>query len=226
MTQRIFKIAHRGASGYAPENTLAAFDKALGIGADMIEMDVRRTKDGELVVFHDSRISRVTNGRGSLKHLTYDELCSYDISGHNIPTLNEALLRVRGFCQVNIEIKERGLAEDVARIVKHHGMQQETLVSSFIHSELVIIKALDRNFRIAILLNSTPSSAKIAVKLALGIGAEALNVPLKVCSTRLVKIARREGIKINIWTVDEHEDILWLKEIGVDGIISNFPDRI
>ena len=222
---KILKIAHRGASGYAPENTLAAFEKAVALGVDMIEFDVRMTRDRELVIFHDSRISRVTNGKGSLKRYTYQQLSQFHVQGFPIPKLSDALAVIGDKCQINIEIKQRGLADDIAAIVKNFNLHQKILISSFIHSELVRIRTVDRDLRVAVLLSSG-ASCRSAIKLAKKLEAEALNIPLNKCNPRFIRAVKNAGIKLNVWTIDEYEEISWLKELGIDGIYTNYPDRI
>ena len=223
---RILRIAHRGASGYAPENTLAAFEKALELESDMIELDVRKTFDGKLVVFHDLRLDRLTHCKGFIRNVTFDELKKHKVQGHDIPLLYECLGYLKGKCQINIEIKARGLAEDLAFLIKKLNMTPDVVISSFFHTELIKIKAIDQNFRVALLLATRPLSVRTVVKLAKRIQAEALHISYELLNRKYIIAARSEGLKIHIWTVDEPEDIFQLKTLGVDGIFSNYPDRI
>lgn len=229
-TTQVLRIAHRGASGYAPENTLKAYQKALYLGADMIEIDVRRTRDRHLVAFHDMTLKRLTQGRGLLRSYTYHELKKFDIGGEEIPHLSDVLSLLRGKCQINIEIKEHGLAEDVVTAVKEYGMEDDVLFSSYLHFELLKVKELDSNMRIALLFFTRPYFVQMPIRLGLQIGAEALNFQMKKKHKRfilkVIASAEEQNLKINVYTVNDPEDITWLKNAGVHGIISDYPDRI
>ena len=226
---KILSIAHRGASGYAPENTLKAIQKAVKLGADMIEIDVRRTRDRHMVCFHDYLMHRLTNGHGRLRNYTYQELKRFTICGEVIPTLPEILKEIKGSCQVNIEVKERGLTKDLARLVREMELTRDVLFSSFYHLELAKLKALDSRLRVALLFSQLPS-VSVAMKIGKEIQAEALNLPMKRITQRylrqMIDEAKRRDMKINVWTANSQEDIQWLKETGVHGIITDFPDRI
>lgn len=227
---KVLNIAHRGASGYAPENTIKAFHKALNLGADMIEIDVRRTRDKQLVVFHDFMLSRLTRGRGRLRKYRFHELKRFDIGGEEIPRLLDVLSLLKGKCQINIEIKERGLVKDIVEAVKKNGMEKDVLFSSFLHFELLKIKAIDGKLRIALLFATNPPSLNIVMKLAKEMQAEALTFQIKNMRRNYLISAVREAekinCKVNVWTANDVEDIEWLKEVGVHGIISDYPDRI
>lgn len=220
------RIAHRGASGYAPENTLPAFHKALALGVDMVEFDVRSTRDGALVVFHDARLDRLTGVAGRLDALTYDELSACVVGGQRIPRLDEVLSAVGGRCQVNIEIKQRGLVAAIVAEVQRLGLQREVIFSSLRHRELLEVKAIDPRLRVGLLLNVRPVLAMTAVSLARAVDAEALIVPRATFRPAHLRAAHRAGLAVYVWTVNEPEDIAWAKDLGVDGIFSNYPDLI
>lgn len=226
---KILSIAHRGASGYAPENTLKAIRKAVHLGADMIEIDVRRTRDRHIVCFHDYLMHRLTNGYGRLRRYTFHELKRFTICGEEIPGLPDILKVIKGNCQINIEIKERGLAKDLSSLVREMEVVDDVLFSSFLHLELAKIKAISPQFRVALLFSQAPSIT-VAMKLAKEMQAEALNLPIHRITKRylrnIIDEARERNIKINIWTANNREDIKWLKGAGVHGIITDYPDRI
>ncbi len=227
---KVLRIAHRGASGYEPENTIKAFSKAVSLGADMIEIDVRRTRDRHIVTFHDFMLRRLTNGTGRLRKYTFHELKRFTIGGEEIPSLLDVLSLLKGKCQINIEIKERGLVKDLVEAIRKYGMEGDVLFSSYLHFELLKLKAINKDLRIALLFLTRPSSLKTAIKLGLETQAEALTFRLKSIPRRFivsaVEEARQWDLKINVCTINDVDDIEWLKSIGVHGIISDFPDRI
>lgn len=223
---QVLKIAHRGASGYAPENSVAAFSKAIELGADMIEFDVRRTSDGELVVFHDSRLRRLAGVWEKIRNMSYEELSNYEINGEAIPRLADIFRLCRGACQLNVEVKQRGLSEEISGLIRDYGMEKDVLISSFLHNELAKFKAIDKNLRIALLIKSHFGSTLTLVKLAKHLDAEAIHMPFGTLNRLRLKTIKNHGLKVNVWTVDDPAEIEWLKKLGVDGIVSNFPDRI
>ncbi len=224
--RRVLRIAHRGASGYAPENTRAAFRKALELSADMIELDVRRTRDHELVVCHDSRLDRIAGVPVALRELSYAELAHVSINGEPIPRLADVLSDLAGACEVNIELKERGLAAAAAAVVKALNCQWRVLFSSFRPTELLHLKALDPSLRVAVLLTAVPATVGAALRFARLVQAEAIVVAHGAFRRRLLTASHREGLRLFVWTVDDAEVIAHLKVLGVDGIISNYPDLI
>jgi glycerophosphoryl diester phosphodiesterase len=146
--KRIMVIAHRGASGYAPENTVSAFKKAIMMKADMIEFDVHLTKDGKVVLMHDKTVDRTTDGKGKVKEMTLKELKKLDaglwfdkkFKGEKIPTLEKVLKKFKGKILFNIEIKSEGTEEEIVRLIKKYKLEKDVMVSSFNHQFLKKIK--------------------------------------------------------------------------------------
>lgn len=223
---QVLRIAHRGASGYAPENTLAAFRRAIELNADMVEFDVRRTRDHELVVCHDARLDRLANIPAAIRELTWTELQQVTICGEHIPRLADVLTLLAPKCEIDLEIKERGLAEAVVAVVKTIGCQSRVLFSSFLSNELLRLKAIDPTLRVGVLLQEAPVTAGSCLRLARLVQAEAVIISHSAFRRSLLTAAHRKGIKLFIWTVDDPEAIAHLKTLGVDGIISNYPDLI
>lgn len=227
---KVLRIAHRGASGYEPENTLRAFTRAVHLGSDMIELDVRRTRDRHLVVFHDFMLRRLAHTYRPVRKYMLHELKRFDIGGEEIPSLLDVFSLLKGKCQINIELKERGLARDLVESVKQYGMENDVLFSSFLHLELLRIKSLDRNLRIALLFLTRPASVHTAIKLGREMQAEALTFRFKKIPKRflasLVREADENDLKINVCTINDPDDIEWLKTAGVHGIISDYPDLV
>lgn len=221
-------IGHRGARGHAPENTLLSIDTGMRLGADMIEFDVQRCGD-ELVVIHDPRLERTTNGKGRVDQVRFDYLRSLDAGqGQQIPTLQEVLALVEGRTALNVEIKSaNGTGALVAAIVRDalaDGWNPaQFLVSSFHLPELYEFKQAAPEVPVAALLCGIPLDwAACAVDL----GAHALNISAEFADPRLVQDARARGMKVYAYTVNHPDDISALKAAGLDGVFSDYPDRV
>lgn len=231
-----YVYAHRGASGYAPENTLRAFALAADMGADGVELDVQRTRDGVLVVFHDETVDRVTHGHGRIADMTLAELRQLrvdrpfpEITGEVIPTLEEVytLLHDRGL-RCNAELKNsvlpyHGLEEEAMAMAEKTGMADKMLYSSFNHYSMCRIKALDPAMPCGLLYNAT------LVKpwdYAAGLGVDALHPHFSELQVpEEVSAAHALGLEINPWTVNTEEALRAVIEAGADRIITNYPDR-
>lgn len=227
--------AHRGASGYAPENTMEAFKLANQQGADGIELDIHLTKDGHLVVAHDETIDRCSNGTGRIIDKTLEELLTYDFSNNNpkyknlkIPTLKDVLCYVRDTrMTVNIEIKSgiviyEGIEEKATALVARLGMKNRVMYSSFNHLSLMQVKKIDPKIPIGLLYTEAMVDPYIY---ALHLKADAVHPfypTLMVPGT--VEGCKKHGIKINPWTVNDPEHMGWMYKEGVDAIITNYPD--
>jgi glycerophosphoryl diester phosphodiesterase len=219
-------IAHRGASGHAPENTLAAFKEALKQGVDMVEFDVHALASGEVILMHDHRVNRTTNGKGYVQKLNFSDLRKLNAGDNEIiPTINEVLSLINRQLRTNIELKGPDSAVAVADIVKRHlraGWQpKDFLVSSFNHHELVEFKRLVPTVDIAVLNDAIPLGyAEFAEKLeavAICPSDEFINIPY-------VEDAHRRGMEVYVWTVNDPEEVERMYVLGVDGIFTNYPD--
>ena len=226
---KCLRIGHRGACGYEPENTLSSFQKALELKVAMIELDVQLCKTGEAVVFHDSTVDRTTNGKGYLAGKTFHELRKLDAGeGERIPLLQEALDLVNNRVIVNIELKGKGTAIPVSRMVGEYidmkGWRRENLlISSFNRHELMEVRKWCPNLNIGINITSFKSGL---IDLAKELAACSIHPSLKSTKEELVDEIHRQGMKVFVWTVNEGKDIERMKEMGVDGLFSDFPDRI
>ena len=220
-------IAHRGASGLAPENTLKAMAKALELGAPAIEIDVQAA-DGELWVFHDRRLERCTNGKGVLAEQARAYLEQLDAGeGESIPTLWQVMEIIAGRCELHIELKGAHTADAVAALT----LRAETelgfaacqwVVSSFHHPELARFAALRPNIRLGALTANLPLGL---AQFAEDLGAWSLNCDVDFVDRLLVEDAHRRGLKVLVYTIDYLEDYEKLASMGVDGIFTNRPDR-
>jgi len=220
-------IAHRGASGLAPENTLKAMAKALALGAPAIEIDVQAA-DGELWVFHDRRLERCTNGKGVLIEQSRSYLEQLDAGeGEGIPTLWQVMEAIAGRCELHIELKGTRTADAVAAMTQRAeaelGFQaNQWVVSSFHHPELARFATLRPDIRLGALTANLPlNQAQFAREL----GAWSLNCDVDFIDPALVADAHRLGLKVLVYTVDYLEDYEALASMGVDGIFTNRPDR-
>ncbi|MDE8808824.1 glycerophosphodiester phosphodiesterase family protein [Aeromonas hydrophila] len=220
-------IAHRGASGLAPENTLKAIRLALALGTGAIEIDVQLA-DGELWVFHDRRLERCTDGSGVLTAQSRAYLASLDAGeGERIPTLWQVMEAIAGQAELHIELKGAQTADEVARLTRRAEAElgfapTQWVVSSFHHPELARFAALRPDIRLGALTSTIPLTlAKFAAEL----GTWSLNCDVDFVDQSLVQDAHDRGLKVLVYTVDEPADQAMLAAIGVDGIFTNRPDR-
>lgn len=207
-------IGHRGARSLAPENTLEGIRVAARCGADLVEVDVRLSKDGALVLMHDETVDRTTGGKGLVEDLDLAELKALDLNGQKIPTLQEALAATKELgLGLVVEMKEEGLEELVVEALKG----SEALVTSFYHSSLREIKELS-DLKTGIIISSLPVKP---VELALWAGADAI-FPKRV-NPRLFKEAHQRGLTVFPWTINDKEEAAWLLRLGADGLVTDDP---
>jgi len=225
----ILKIGHRGAMGYAPENTLKSFRKALELNVDAVELDVYVCKSGELVVIHDDKIDRTTNGKGYVIEKTLAELKSLDAGeGENVPLLSEVLDVIDRQIKVNIELKGAGTAKPVYELIEEYVKNKswkydDFMISSFNHYELKVFKELNPHIEIGALITGIPIGlAEFAGK----VNADSVNLSIEFINQDFVDDAHKRGLNVYVWTVNDFDDIERMKELNVDGIFSNFPDRL
>ncbi|MGX7666906.1 glycerophosphodiester phosphodiesterase [Flavobacterium pedocola] len=225
----VHKIGHRGAKGYVAENTLESFQKAIDLGVDAIELDVHVAACGELVVFHDFTVDRMTDGKGEVHKLTLEDLKQLKISGqYQIPTLAETFDLIDRKCWLNVELKGHGTAEPAAKLIEEYvnrkGWQYEDfVVSSFQKDELEKVRDLNPKIRLAAL---SQASVEQALEWADELSAYAIHPHFSLLTDDNIAEAKRKGYKINVWTVNHDEDIQRLESYAIDGIISDFPDRL
>lgn len=226
---KFLKIGHRGAKGHLAENTLESIQKALDIGVDMIEIDVHKCASGELWVIHDFTLDRTTDGSGEIAKRTSEDLKKLKVEGHfKIPLLTEVMDLIEGKCDLNIELKGLNTAEPVCKLVKEKiacgGWEYSNIIiSSFQKNELFQVRNADQEVSIGILSKaSIPEAIEIGKKL----NASAIHPSLGIITRDNTKLCQAEGFKVNVWTVNERQDILRMMEFGVDGIISDYPNRL
>lgn len=222
-------IGHRGAMGHETENTLASIQKALDLGVDMIEIDVFKIKSGEIVVFHDKTVDRLTNGPGAIEEYGIVDLNKLILDGgHKIPMLQDVLKLIDNKVALNIELKGANTADKVNHTIEFYtesrGWSPENfIISSFNWDELRAMRKFNEDIAIAVLTEDNPLDA---IEVANELNAVAINPYFKNLDADVIKKIKDAGFKIYTWTVNEPEDISAIKDLGVDGIITNFPERV
>ncbi|MDR8389798.1 glycerophosphodiester phosphodiesterase [Aliifodinibius sp. S!AR15-10] len=235
-------IAHRGASAYFPENTMAAFKGALEMNAEMIELDVMLSKDGVPVVFHDAVLEDHTNGSGELSDYTLDELKQLDagswfskeFAGEKIPTLEQVLAFARGKIALNIEIKTEAVSDEVKggveekslALVKEYGMQDHVLFSSFDYRAITHLKQLDPSIPAALLYNNRSSNKLLPSQLVSQYKADAFNCSYQQLNRKRLRDIRLNSIPVFVYTVNQKRRMKKLVQLGVSGIFSDKPDLL
>lgn len=216
-----FIISHRGASAYKPENTLSSFRTAIEMGAGLIELDVRKTLDNRLVVMHDSKIDRTTNGSGHVRDKTFEELRTYDAgNGEKIPELGEVLSLGKGKTRFVIEVKEEKTEDEIILAVKEHGLTEDVFLVSFKKKVIKYIKTLEPGIMTGLI---TILPLKVVSK-GIECHADAVAVGKYFINEKLIREAHNNGLYIFAWTVDDTKRCLRLREMGVDGVVTNKPD--
>lgn len=235
MTTQIW--AHRGASGYMPENTLISFYKAVELKADGVELDIQLSKDGEIVVIHDEKVNRTTDHKGWVKDFTLKELKAMNANYKHpemdkveIPTMREVfkLLKPTNLC-INIELKTsifdyEGIEEKIIQMVKEEGFEDRVIYSSFNHYSIQRIQQLDPNAKTAFLYSDSPFDMPEYGRdhhvNALHPAAYNLRFP------EYMEKCKAYGLDVNVWTVNEEEVAQMCLQYGVNTLITNYPDKM
>lgn len=236
--KKSLNIAHRGFSGKFPENTMRAFTEAVTAGCDGIETDLHLTKDGVLVICHDETIERTTDGSGFIAEQNYIDLCKFDagikygreFAKEKIPTLDELLEFVKGKALlINLELKNnivnyKDMEEKVIQKIYDYKLEKNIILSSFNHYSMVKVKKIDPKIKTGLLYDASLYKVhEYAEKLK----ADAVH-PFypSVFDINIVKDIHKNGIAINTYTVNEEADMKKLIGLGIDGIITNYPDKL
>ena len=247
----VLVMAHRGGQGLWPENTLFAFERAAELGADVLDMDVRSTADGVLVAIHDRRVDRTTNGRGDVGELTLAQLKTLDAGsrwtadrgvsfpfrgrGITVPALEEVFMSFPQL-RLSMEIKqeEPSIAAPLCSLVRAYDLSDQVLVSSFSAEAMEVFRAACPEVATSAAAREVLvfwGLSRLFLDAAYQPAAQALQVPehlgwLDVVDQRFTSMARAHNMKICVWTVDETEDMRRLLHLGVDGVITSYPDRL
>jgi len=217
----MIKVGHRGARAYEPENTLLSFKKAIELGVDAVELDVRKSKDGEIIVIHDADIKRTTNGSGLVADLTLKQIKSFSTDkNEKIATLEEALDCIDNKVKVFIELKETGFEDQVLSIVQKKGLVKNVVIVSFLEDALKKVRDLNQEIETGLIY----ARHKNPIKAALGLKAQWLLAFYKFTHTANVQKAHENGLKVLVWTVNTLEEVAEMKKKGVDAMASDKPD--
>ena len=227
----VLRIGHRGSKGYVAENTLESINHAILLGVDGIEIDIFKCLSGELVLSHENDLKRLTGKSGQLEKLTLNELKKFLVVGkYKIPTLKDVLKRIEVPLFVNIELKGLNTARATSQIITDISKStswslENFIVSSFNWDELEQFRSIDKNTPVGILANKLMDINE-AIEFGKKINAQAIHPNFKLLNKKTVNKIRNNGFKIYTWTVNDKIDIDLMKELNVDGIISDYPDRI
>ena len=233
-----FLVAHRGASGVAPENTMAAFRIALEQGAHMIEIDLQLTSDDIPVIFHDSALDRTSNGKGIVGHSRYEEISGLDagswfseeFEGEKIPALDEFSKFIKDKAYLNIEIKSRKTSpienrlDKILDIIKDHNLGQYTLFSSFDHGLLMKIKEKEPAFHTAAIM--IPNDKRLPSEICGEIGAEGFVCSLLEINENIAKNAAKNDIYVGVYSIDKPDHMEIIRPFKIKAVVTNYPGRI
>lgn len=222
--RRVLKIGHRGAAGHAPENTLAAIRKGIELGVDFVEIDVRCTADGILVALHDATVNRTTNGKGPIERLSLRDVKALDAgNGERVPTLEEVLSVVSGQTGLMLELKVKGAAQKTVEVVQMAEFKDPLIYASFLHEELGIIRSVDAEASLMALFGRLPQAS---VARAMKYSPSHVGLRHDTVTRRLVEAFHDEDLLVFVYTTDTIREIQRAISAGVDGIISNLPERL
>lgn len=222
--RRVLRIGHRGAAGHGPENTLATIQKGIALGVDFVEIDLRRTADGVLVVLHDETVNRTTNGKGRVDHLSLQEVKKFNAgNGEHIPTLKEVLKVAAGEAGLMLELKVTGVAQQTVEVVREAGFRDPVIYASFLHDEMKHVRTADPEASLMVLFGGL---SRASVARAIKYGSSYVGLRHDKTTRVLVDSFHRAGLLVFVYTADAPSDIQRALSLDVDGVISNFPERI
>ena len=231
MNMNVLRIGHRGSKGYIAENTLESINHAILLGVDGIEIDIFKCLSGELVLSHENNLKRLTGKSAQLEKLTLNELKKFLVVGkYKIPTLTDVLTIIKTPLFVNIELKGLNIAQATSKIISDISTStswslEHFIVSSFNWDELELFRSIDKNTPVGVLVSKSMSINE-AIEFGKKINAQAIHPNFKLLNDKTVKKIKNNGFKIYTWTVNDEDDISFMKKLKVDGIISDYPDRI
>ncbi len=229
--KKVIVIAHRGASGYAPENTLASMKKAIELGADMSELDVQETADGKLIILHDKSLKRTTGVDKNIWETNYTELNGLDAGSwfsekyknEPVPTLQKVIDLIKGKMKLNIELKTNGhekkLAERTLKLVEDNNFLDQVIFTSFKFSEIDKVRELNKKAKVGYLFSKIPKDVDV-----FNADIDLLSAYYKIVDAEFMKKAKYAGKEVAVWTVNKPKDMKQMISLGVDAIITNYPD--
>jgi glycerophosphoryl diester phosphodiesterase len=230
----IHNIAHRGASAYEPENTLRAFERAIEMGATMIELDVHLSRDGHVVVIHDAELSRLTNGAGRVAELTLDEIQQFDAGlAERVPSLAEVVEMARGRVQLYVELKGQNTPEPVVNLLRVRDLREQVIVGSFFPWLSQKVKFLEPSIRTSVLIRRQDREAEF-VEWAVAVEADYVHpcwehaspTPHRLLTPTAIASIRQRGLGVIVWHEERPAELRALVKLDVDGICTDTPDLL
>lgn len=212
----------------APENTLLSFRRAIDIGVGWIEFDLRETRDGVLVVIHDDKVDRTTNGRGKVHDMTFEELERLDAGdGQKIPSLQQVIDLARDRVKMDMEIKEKGIEDDVVEAIEKNGIAGQCMVSSFIYGSIKKVKDLAPEVMTAAIMEKMPGNIEKCLDMLFGeVNTRTLMISKKIALEPFVGEIRRLGFEAGIWNADTPGEIERYAAMDPFYLCSNYPERL
>ena len=220
---RVLRIGHRGAAGHAAENTLAAVQKGIELGVDFVEIDVRLTADGVLVALHDATVNRTTNGRGRVDSLSLKALNAMDAGNGGIPTVEEVLKVAEGRTGLMLELKVAGVAPLTVQAVQKAQFKNPVIYASFLHAELAHVRAAEPEASLMVLFDRLP---RAPIPYAMQYHPAYVGLRHDRVTRHLVDLFHEQNVFVWVYTANRPSHIEQALSVGVDGVISDFPDRI
>jgi len=221
----IFVVAHRGFSGKYPENTILSFQKAVELGADFIELDVHETKDGELIVMHDDKVDRTTDGKGYIRDLEYKEISGFDagrwkgFENVGVPSLDEVFRILEGKIKLFIEVKKAS-PKKVVELARKYGMERNIVIGSFNLDYVVETRKIAPAVSTALITSDFPANADVLVEN----GIPLVTMEYHRFHGRRAREFLARGISFGVWTVDDEDDLKKMVEKRIHFITTNRPD--
>ncbi len=218
-------VGHRGAPMAAPENTLLSFKRAVDLGVDWIEFDLRESKDGVLVVIHDETVDRTTNGKGKVSEMTFEQLQRLDAGdGQKIPSLQQVIDFARGKVKMDMEIKVKGIEEDVLDAILRNGLAGKCMVSSFIYGSIKTVHEINSSVPTAAIMSKLPEDIeKCLDTLFDDVNTRIMMISKKIASEPFVTEIRRRGFTVGIWNADTPVEIEKYAYMEPYYLCSNYP---
>lgn len=225
--------AHRGASSYAPENTMSSFKKAFQLGSNGIELDLQKTKDGKLVIFHDKEIDKKSNGTGKISDYTYNELLELDFgSWFGKEFKNEKIVLFEDFMKsvsdknliLAIELKEEGIEKNTLEIIDKYYNKANIFITSFLYNALSNVRKFDNNIKIGWLIGEDINKKNVSELIK--ISGNQICPPANLVSIEGIKLARENGLSVRLWGVSNEEIMERVYKFDIDGMTVNFPDKL
>lgn len=229
----VMNTGHRGASAYAPENTISAMKKAIEMRADYVELDVQETADGVIILLHDNTLERTAGVDKYIWEMNYDDLSEYEAGawfdekykGEPIPTLQEVIEAVNGKLKLNIELKTNGyekqLADRTVEVVKENGFADECIFTSFDFSQADRVKEIDPSLKAGYIFETLPENVDVFKS-----NIDVLSVYYKLVDENFMEKAGKNNKEVHVWTVNKKDEMKRLIDLGVASIITNYPDRL